>query len=161
MTAPRLLTTIVLAGLLLFLAIGAVERYSAGKIGEARAAERAARAQASFWKDSAGRAVAQVRTDSVKVTRTVTRYEALRDTLRLSDTVWVKEVIAAADTAVRECRALVTSCSLAISAKDSQLVALERQNAAIRKMIPGRTSRALSAAKWLVVGGAVGVLLSQ
>jgi hypothetical protein len=143
------------------LAIAGAEGSRAYRAGQASAELDAAKKDAAKWKESAAKAVVIVKHDSVRVIRTATRYEELRDTLVLTDTVRVKETLAAADTAIHACRDMVSSCSLAIAAKDSQLVSLERQNAAIQKMIPGRLAKATTAAKWLIVGGAIGQLLKR
>lgn len=59
------------------------------------------------------------RVDTVRLTRSVTKYETLRDTLRLTDTVRVKEALKAADTAISACQRSRQTCSRLVAIKDS------------------------------------------
>jgi hypothetical protein len=59
------------------------------------------------------------RVDTVRLTRTVTRYESLRDTLRLTDTIRVRETLRAADSAIQGCRLTLQTCSRLVAVRDS------------------------------------------
>lgn len=143
------------------IALLAADHYRGEIEGAAKSALQRAHSETARWKDSAGKAALAVKHDSVRVTKTVTRYEELRDTLRLTDTVRVKEALAAADTAIHACRDYVSSCSLALAAKDSQFVSLERENAALQKLVPGKLSKLGTAAKWTILGAGIGIVLKH
>ena len=70
--------------------------------------------------------------DSVTVTRTVARYHTVRDTTRLTDTVWVKQMIAQGDSVVRACTALQSSCALFRVRADSVIAGLQTENDALK-----------------------------
>lgn len=58
------------------------------------------------------------------VTRTVTKYRAIRDTLNIHDTVQVKVFVAQADSTVRACSALAESCDVFRVRAESSLAGL-------------------------------------
>lgn len=59
--------------------------------------------------------------DTITVTKTVTKYRTLVDSLVRTDTLTVREqiIVAAADTAIRACREVVSSCSKSLAIADS------------------------------------------
>lgn len=102
-------------------------------------------------------------------------YRELRDTVRIADTAAVRAVLVAADSAVNEAersrdrfRAALAAADSVITAQARQAGALESENGALRRQVaaterqvPGRFGRALSAAKWVVVGVGVGAVLAR
>lgn len=99
------------------------------------------------------------RVDTLK--RHVVKLEQLRDTLRITDTVQVKEFIRQADSTVKACFAVVESCEQKDSAHKVIEAGLRRQNDALRALIPGKTERFITAAKWLAIGTVVGLAASH
>lgn len=105
-------------------------------------------------------ALARTRADTVQVA--VERWRTLTDTLRLRDTVWVRELAAAGDTLAAACMQLGRECSRALAAKDSVLEAerlqadlLARYNAELAGRLRGESRK-----KWLYGLGGVGVTLA-
>lgn len=110
----------------------------------------------------AARADTVWRTDTLRVTRTLTRYETARarDTVvvvRDSGAIPVVYVRAApADSAVQACRMVVRSCASALAARDSVIGA---QRAEIRAIVAERPSlirRVMGRAAWLGAGYVIG-----
>jgi cytoskeletal protein RodZ len=93
--------------------------------------------------------------------RQVTKLEQLRDTLRITDTVQVKEFIQRADSTVRACFAVVQSCEQKDSAHKVIEAGLRKQNEALKALIPGRTEKIITAVKWLTAGTVVGLAVSH
>ena len=59
--------------------------------------------------------------DTVLITKTVTKYRTLVDSILRTDTLTVREqvIVTAADTAIRACREVVSSCSKSLAIADS------------------------------------------
>jgi len=89
------------------------------------------------------------------VTTSITRYRTRRDTLVITDTVQVKEVLATADTVIRSCQSLVLTCRAAMEIKNDLIAA---QDSTIRALIALRPSPARNAASTAVKVG-LGVLV--
>ena len=96
------------------------------------------------------------RVDTVRLTQSVIRWRTLRDTLTFSDTVrlTVREsvLVAAADTAIRQCTRTLDTCEAIVAVKDSQITTLQAQVRAERKRRPGWFKRTTRAATWLALG---------
>jgi hypothetical protein len=94
---------------------------------DAREAERKAAERVGIWQakyaEQATTVVRQI--DTVKVY--TNRYYAKRDTLRLTDTVQVLQVLAAADSALKECNELADSCTRFRETADSTIGTLKAQ----------------------------------
>ena len=107
--------------LVLVLVVGVV--FSVAEQSEDAKRERAMHAQMAQergrWQDSLARVITQYRRDTVRVTRYAKSYYAIRDTLRLTDTVRVKEALVAADSAIKACSDVVLSCSRRAAYQDS------------------------------------------
>ena len=92
--------------------------------------------------DSARAANAIRRTDSVffadtiTLTRTRDRFVRVVDSIRTTDTLTVREsvLVATADTALRACQAVVTSCVARVAARDSLIGVLGQQRAADQRL---------------------------
>jgi hypothetical protein len=69
------------------------------------------------------------------VTHTVTRYHTLRDTLHLTDTLWVKAVVASADSVVRACTELQTSCQRFRVTAESTIADLRTEREALQAAV--------------------------
>ena len=69
--------------------------------------------------------------DSVTVTRAVATYHVIRDTTRLTDTVWVKQVLASSDSVVRACTELQSSCARFRVRADSVIAGLTLEHDAL------------------------------
>lgn len=83
------------------------------------------------------------------------RYRVRRDTLVLTDTVQVKEVLATADTVIRSCQSLVLTCRAAMEIKNDLIA---NQDSTIRALIAMRPSPARNVASTVVKIG-LGVLI--
>ena len=100
--------------------------------------------------DSARAANAIRRTDSVffadtiTLTRTRDRFVRVVDSIRTTDTLTVREsvLVATADTALRACQAVVTSCVARVAARDSLIATLGQQRTADRRLFDARLRRA-------------------
>lgn len=83
-----------------------------------------------------------LRAASEHVTRDVVRYRAIRDTLRLTDTVAVRETLVRADSVVRSCTELVESCARLRVRADSSIADLtldrDRWKRATESLQPSR-----------------------
>ncbi len=66
------------------------------------------------------------RRDTVKLTRTIARTDSLRDTLlvHLTDTLKVREFIAAADSTIHACTEVANTCATRLALKDQEIAAL-------------------------------------
>ena len=82
--------------------------------------------------------------DSVTVTRTVARYHTVRDTTRLTDTVWVKQMIAQGDSVVRACTELQSSCALFRVRADSVIADLTTERDALQAEVKALRPSGLS-----------------
>lgn len=96
------------------------------------------------------------RSDTVRLTREVKKYQTLRDTTRITDTVWVKEFVKQSDSTIHACLLTVQTCEQKDSAHKVIEAGLRKQNDALKKLLPTRTERLLTAAKWAGVGFIVG-----
>lgn len=54
-------------------------------------------------------------------------YKNLRDTVKLTDTVWVKRFIVVADSTIHACNALVVTCEQRVAIRDSIITVLKRK----------------------------------
>lgn len=100
-------------------------------------------------------AVALERADTVRVA--VERWRTLTDTLRLRDTVWVRQLIGQGDDVVRSCTLLADECTRALAAKDSALAAEQHQARLLEEYRAQLASRLKSEGrkKWLYGAGGV------
>jgi hypothetical protein len=82
------------------------------------------------------------------VTRTITRYRTLRDTLNIRDTVQVKVYVQRADSVVRSCTGLLSSCALYHVRAESVIAGLQTENdalaAEVKALHPSRLRTAWS-----------------
>ena len=112
-------------------------------------------------RDALAKAAKIVRTqyvhDTVRVTKTTTRYETLRDsvlrtdTLLAHDTTFVR-VVASADTAIQACRDVVRSCTKSLALADSIHAVDQRMIRALTKAKPGAIRRWTERLVWGSVG---------
>ena len=72
-----------------------------------------------------------VRHDTVRLTRTLARYDTVRAVLNVHDTVAVERFVAVADSTVRACRETVSAFALSCAAKDT-LIATQKALLALR-----------------------------
>lgn len=99
--------------------------------------------------------------DTVMLTRWLTRYDTLRDTLNVHDTLSVIRYVAAADSTIHACRAAVSSLSLSCAAKDTLIETQARTIAKLRTIpmpkaeAPSWGSRLL----WVGIGAGLDRLL--
>lgn len=98
------------------------------------------------------------KTDTVRLTREVTKYRAFRDTLKITDTVEVKEFVRQTDSTVRACLLTVQTCEQKDSAHKVIESGLRQQNEGLKKLVPSRTEKIVTAIKWAAVGFVVGTL---
>jgi hypothetical protein len=64
--------------------------------------------------------------DTIKYSTTRTRYDTLRRKVVLTDTQRVKETLAAADSALKQCAVVITSCEQRMRDRDSIIVELRK-----------------------------------
>ena len=93
-----------------------------------------------------------VKHDTIRLTRTLTHYDTLRETVNIHDTVSVLRFIAQADSTVKVCRETVRDLSLSCAAKDSVIRDLNGLLAIREQRAPSHTLRNLALG---VVAGAV------
>lgn len=105
-------------------------------------------------------ALARTRADTVQVA--VERWRTLTDTLRLRDTVWVRQLAYAGDTMAAACMQLGRECIRALAAKDSVLEAERLQAELLEGYLEGLAGRLRGEQrrKWLYAIGGVGVTLA-
>ena len=98
---------------------------------------------------------------SSAVTRRVTDYKTLRDTIRLTDTVAVVKLIHATDSLAASCSVFRSTCERALAADSAVITSLNLRLQLTERRVPSKLDRVAGAAKWLVVGAAVGAVLSH
>ena len=81
--------------------------------------------------------------DTVVVVRVATEYDTLYQDRehRITDTIFVKEILAKGDTLVRACRMLVADCALANARKDTMIANLHDQLRLETRLRPSRSRR--------------------
>lgn len=155
------LVAVLVVALAAVLAVASVIDWRSRRAGMHAEQLREARRAAEHWKGEATKARAAFRVDTVRLAGRTADYRARRDTLVITDTVQVAAVLEAADSTIAACESVVLSCTASLMAADSVEAALRRQNEALKRMVPGRLSRAATAAKWAIVGGAIVKVLSN
>jgi hypothetical protein len=80
------------------------------------------------------------RHDTVTLTRRITETTTIRDTLlkHLTDTIRVKEFIAASDSAIHACTEAVSSCAVKLRLKDQEIAALNSKLAIAPALVDQR-----------------------
>jgi hypothetical protein len=101
--------------------------------------------------------------DTITVTRTRTRYETIRDSLITTDTLLRTDtafiaVTQAADTAIRACQSVVSTCTRALAVADSIRLIDQRTIRAMQRARPSFVRRWSERIAWGAVGYAVGSL---
>lgn len=148
----KLATILVLVGALM---LACHERDTALRAeGEMRA--KLAELTAKTRRDSVAGDVASavVRRDTIRLTQWVTKRDTLRTTLRLTDTIRVREFIAVQDSTIHACREAVGSLTTLCQRKDT-LIADLRAQLAVRVSAPPKASVA-QRVLWGLGGMAVG-----
>lgn len=97
------------------------------------------------------------RTDTIRLTKEVSKYRVLHDSLRITDTVEVKEFVKQADSTIKACLMTVQTCEQKDSAHKIIESGLRRQNDALKALVPSKTERFITATKWLAIGAVVGI----
>lgn len=133
------------------------QRYK-GRLDEALAQAEALTKEHTHHRDTV---LVTVQKDGVTVTKRVTEYRTLRDTVTLTDTVTIAKVILAADSMALACTEFQSSCQRALAADETLIRDLNRQIALLTQMQPSRLDKIATAAKWLAVGAGVGAVLSH
>lgn len=104
--------------------------------------------------------------DTVVLTKRVTTYERLRDSVFATDTVLAHDttfirVTQTADTAIRACREVVTSCVINLRIADSMHVVDQRMIHALRSAQPSVVRRWSERLLWASAGYAVSSVLHR
>lgn len=147
MKSPLLTLALVAVALVGVLAYGSEQR----KRGAAEAqVARLAHVADSLANVSRGIDTVYVR-DTLRLTQWRTRYVTALDTLRLTDTVAVKEFIAIADSTVKACSVALLTCEQRVSVRDQRIEALEQQIRVMPK--PPSTFRVWAERTILLYGG--------
>lgn len=109
--------------------------------------------------DSLATRTARVDTVTVERTRTLTRIETRRDTLRerltLTDTVEVVRFIAIQDSALNACHAVIESCEEGKRVRDQRIALLDSLNASTERRLRAETARGRRERIVFGIGGAV------
>lgn len=100
------------------------------------------------WKVRYARAATDVQHDSIVITHWVPKYNKARDTIlaRITDTLLVREFVAAADSTIHACTELLNSCSVFRVTADSTIHAQDAENAVLREAVKANRPSALSRA---------------
>lgn len=101
------------------------------------------------------------RRDTIRLSREVKKWERIRDTLVITDTVIVRAALNQADSTIKACFAVVQTCEQKDSAHKVIEAGLHRERDAWKAMVPGRTQKIITAAKWLAIGTVVGLAASH
>lgn len=139
--------------------VHAENQYKSAKIEIARAVKH------SDSMDVAYKSLA-VKYERARSSYSTKRAELLGSPVNLTDTLQVKETLALADAALAKADSMKAGADTAIASAsvvklaipsvtipaDIALAAAARENAALRKLIPGRVQRIVTAGKWLAVG---------
>ena len=99
--------------------------------------------------------------DTVVVTRTVTKYQTLVDSITRVDTLTVRErvIVAAADTAIKACQQTVRSCAASLAIADSLHRVDLRTIRALEQARPGIVRRWGERLLWAGAGFAAGSIV--
>lgn len=101
------------------------------------------------------------RRDTVRLTKEVTKWRVVRDSLVITDTVQVRVALDQADSTIKACFDVVHTCEQKDSAHKVIEAGLHRQNEALKSLVPGKTEKIITAAKWLAIGTVVGLAASH
>lgn len=101
--------------------------------------------------------------DTVRLIRTVTKYETLVDSITRVDTLTIRErvIVAAADTAIKACRETVRSCAASIAIADSIHRGDLRMIHALEAQRPGFARRWGERLLWAGAGYAAGSIFTR
>lgn len=99
--------------------------------------------------------------DTVTLTREVSKYKILHDSLRITDTLMVKEFVKQADSTIHACLLTVLTCEQKDSAHQIIEAGLRKQRDSYKALIPTKTERFINAVKWLAIGSVVGLAASH
>lgn len=102
---------------------------------------------------------AKVRTDTVVLTQWLVKRDTLRLTLKLTDTVRVRQFIAVQDSVIHACRETVSALTVSCARKDT-LIADYRAQLAVRINAPPKASLS-QRVLWGLGGLAVGVVAGR
>lgn len=150
----------IVGALLLLLLTGGAVAYER-KLGYYKAQTEQAQQDAAKWKLEAGKrdTLYVVRRDTVYAR--VVRYELLRDTLRISDTVQVREFVRLADSTVHACTAALSSCDSVRMAKDSLIASQNKVIQGLIKQRPGLFAKVGGKLIPFAAGIVAGVLINK
>jgi hypothetical protein len=98
--------------------------------------------------------------DTVIVSKRISVFRTLVDSIRHTDTLTVREsvIVAAADTAIRACRSVVRSCGESLRLSDSLVANREAVIRALRRSQPSALRRWSERIAWGAVGYTIGSL---
>lgn len=101
--------------------------------------------------------------DTVVLTRTVTKYRTLVDSILRTDTLTVREqiIVAAADTAIKACRDVVSSCARNLAIADSLRAIDQRLIKAYQRARPSFVRRWGERVAWGAGGYVLGRALTK
>lgn len=116
------------------------DRASQRRLGGALATVARLRADSVLWAGERTRVDSVYVRDTLTYTRVRTEYQRLRDSVlvRTTDTLMVERFIAASDSTVRACQAVVTSCEARVAARDSLLRVVGGQRQADQRLFSAR-----------------------
>lgn len=90
-----------------------------------------------------------------------TKYQTLRDTLRLTDTVAVGTALAEADTTIKACFSFISACEAKQANLTAQVGEMQKQRDYYKAQIPGPWDKAKKVGTGIVIGVVVGNLLTN
>lgn len=129
--------------------------------------ERAARVEAEVDLRKARTKVDTVyAVDTIPFWRTVRRTETIIDTLLHSDTVTLTQresvLVFVADSAINQCKNIVTICEQRVAIRDSLLTVISADRDYFKKKAqPSLITQGSSALKWLAIGAGFTLLLTR
>lgn len=101
------------------------------------------------------------KTDTIRLTKEVAKYRVLHDSLRITDTVQVKEFVKQADSTIHACLLTVATCEQKDSAHKIIEAGLRKQNESLKALVPGKVERFITATKWTAIGVVIGAALQH
>ena len=97
---------------------------------------------------------ARIAHDTVVLKGSVTRYQTLRDTLIITDTIQVKATLAAADVALTDSKVAIAGLIIGIQTRDATIYNRDSTIRVLNARFPTTRSRIVTDLKWLIIGAA-------
>lgn len=136
------------------LAVVGKHRYDAGVV--EKAALQASTRHLTEQKDSLEKALkvsnTRIAHDTVVLNKAITRYEAIRDTIVVTDTVQVRAALAVCDTTIQAAKTTVQGLVVGIQTRDKIIVNRDSLISVLRAQFPTGRQQVVHDAKWALIG---------